>query len=83
MGKVVRKIGPKLLSEEAKIRVLLRHRQFECWNLQSAINTPAIMVDRAHAMWTNGHITGVLFMDMKAAFPSMAKGRVVNMMKVR
>jgi len=41
------------------------------------------MVDRAHAAWTNGHITGVLLMDIKAAFPSVAKGRLVNLMKVR
>jgi hypothetical protein len=41
------------------------------------------MVDRAHAAWTNGHITGVLVMDIKAAFPSIAKERLVNLMKVR
>jgi hypothetical protein len=41
------------------------------------------MVDRAHAAWTNGHITGLLLMYIKAAFPSMAKGRLVNLMKVR
>jgi len=40
------------------------------------------MVDRAHAAWTNGHITGVLLMDIKAAFPSVAKGRIINLMKV-
>jgi len=31
----------------------------------------------------NGHITGVLLMDIEAAFPSMAKGRLVNLIKVR
>jgi hypothetical protein len=41
------------------------------------------MVDRAYAAWTHGHITGVLLMDIKAAFPSVAKGRLVNLMKVR
>jgi hypothetical protein len=41
------------------------------------------MVDRAHAAWTNGHITGVLLMDIKAAFPRVAKGRLLNLMKVR
>jgi len=41
------------------------------------------MVDRAHAAGTNGHITGMLFTDIKAAFLSVAKGRVVNFMKVR
>lgn len=41
------------------------------------------MVDRAHAAWTTGHIIGVLLMDIKAAFRSMAKGRLVNVLKIR
>jgi len=41
------------------------------------------MVDRAHAAWTNGHTPDVLLMDIEAAFPSVAKGRLVNSMKVR
>jgi hypothetical protein len=41
------------------------------------------MVDRAHAAWTNSHIPGLLLMVIKAAFPSVAKGRLVNIMKVR
>jgi hypothetical protein len=41
------------------------------------------MVDRAYAAWTNSHITGVLPMDIKAAFPSVAKGRLVNLMNLR
>jgi len=41
------------------------------------------MVASAHAAWTNCHITGIPLMDIKAAFPSMAKGRLVNLMKVR
>jgi hypothetical protein len=40
------------------------------------------MVDRAHAAWTNGHIPGMLLMDIKAAFPRVAKGRLVNLMTV-
>ena len=38
----------------------------------------AIMVDRADAAWTNGHIADVLLMVIKAALPSMGKGRLVN-----
>jgi len=41
------------------------------------------MIDRAQAAWTDGHITGLLFMDIMAAFPSVAKGRLVNLLKVR
>jgi len=49
---------------------------------RSAIDAVAIMVDRAHAAIKNRHITGVLLMDIQAAFPSVAKGRLVNLMKV-
>jgi hypothetical protein len=41
------------------------------------------MVDRAHATWKDGHIAGVLLKDIKAAFPIVAKGRLVNLTKVR
>jgi hypothetical protein len=41
------------------------------------------MIYRGHAGWTNGHITVVLLMDIKAAFLSVAKGRLVTLKKVR
>jgi hypothetical protein len=41
------------------------------------------MLDRTHAVWTNGQITRVLLTDIKAAFPSVAKERLVNLMMVR
>ena len=41
------------------------------------------MVDRPHAAWKNGHITGVLLMDIQAASPRVEKGRLVTVMKVR
>jgi hypothetical protein len=83
MGKVVEKVVPELLSEEAKRRGLLSDGQFGSRKGRSAIDAAAIMVTRAHAAWKNGHITGVLLMDIKEAFPSMAKGSLVNLMKVR
>ena len=49
---------------------------------KSAIDSAAIRVNGAHAAWKNGHITGVLLMDIKAAFPSVAKRRLVNLMEI-
>jgi hypothetical protein len=66
-----------------KSRGLLSDGQFGSRKGRSAIDAAAIMVDRAHAAWTNGDITGVLLMDIKAAFPRVAKGKLVNLMKVR
>jgi len=80
---VVEKVAAELLAEEAKERELLRDRQFGNRTGRSAIDAVAITVDRAHAAWMKGHITGVLLMDSKVAFPSVAKGTLVNLIKVR
>ena len=83
MGKVVEKVAVELLSEAAEMRGLLSDGQFGSRKGWSTIDTVAIMVDRAHAAWTNGHIKGVVLMDIKAAFRSMAKGRLVHIMNLR
>ena len=73
MGNVVEKVVAELLSGEADKRGLLSDGEFRCRKGWSAIDPAAIMVDRAHAAWTNGLITGMLLMDIKPAVPSMAK----------
>ena len=82
-GKRVEKVAAGLQSEEVKRRGLLSHGQFGSRKGRSAINAAAIMVDRAHAVWTNGNMSGVVLMDIMAAFPSMTKGRLLNLIKVR
>jgi len=83
MGIVVEKELAELLSEEAKRRWLLSNGQFGSRKGQSAIDASGIMVDRAHAARANGHITGVRLINIRAAFPSVTKGRLVYWMKVR
>jgi len=82
MGKVVQKVATELRSDEAKRWGLLRDGQFGSRKALSAIDAAAIIGDRAHAAWTNGHVTGVLLMGFKAAFPREAKGRLGNLMEV-
>jgi len=77
---VVENVVVELLSDEGERRGLLGDGQFGSGKGRSAIEAAATMVDRAHAAWTHGHITGVLLMDIKAAFPSVAKGMLVNVM---
>jgi len=38
-----------------------------------------MVVDRAHVAWMEGHITGVLLMDMKACVLSVGRGRLIHM----
>ena len=81
MGKVVEKVVSELLAEEAERRELLGDGQYESRKRRSAIKAVAIMVDRAHAAWREGHIAGVLLMDIKAAFPSVGMGRLIHTMR--
>jgi len=62
-----------LLSDEAEHRGLLSDGQFGSSRERSAIHSVGIMVDRAQAAWRHSHMTGVLLMGIKAAFPSVAK----------
>jgi hypothetical protein len=41
------------------------------------------MVDRAHAASKEVNIMGVLLMDIKAAFPCVARGRLIHAMKAK
>jgi len=83
MRKVAKKVVAELLSEEAERSGLLSNRQFGSRMGRSTIDAASIMVDRAPAAWTNSHRTGVLLMDIKTAFTSIAKRRLDNRMKVR
>jgi len=83
MGIVVEKVVAELLSDEAERRALPSDGQFGSRMERSAIDTAAIVVDRAHAAWTEDNIKGVLLMDIKAAFPSVARGRRIHAMKAK
>jgi hypothetical protein len=83
MEKVVKTVVAELLSDEAERRVLLSDGQFGSRKKRSAIAAPAIMVHREHLALKDDIITGALLMDIKAAFPSLATGRVIHAMKAR
>lgn len=37
----------------------------------------AIRVDRAHPAWKQGSIASILLMEIKAAFPTVGRGRLI------
>jgi hypothetical protein len=41
------------------------------------------MADRAHSAWNEDNITGVLLMDIQAAFPSVVRRRLMHAMKAK
>jgi hypothetical protein len=79
--RVVEKVAAELLSEDAERKGLLNDEQFGSRKSWSAIDAVAIMNDKTHNTWLHGNILGVLFMDIKAPFLSLANGRLVNVMK--
>jgi len=83
MGKFDEKVVAEQLSDEAERRALLSDGQFGSRMKRLAIDAVATMVDRAHAPWKEDNITGVLLLDIKAAFPSIARGRLIHSMKAK
>jgi len=81
MGIVVVEVVAELLSDQPEKRALLSDGQCGCRRKRSAIDAAAIMVDRAHSAWKEDNIVGILQMDIKAAFPSVARGRLIHAMK--
>jgi len=83
MGKVVEKEVAELLSDEAERGALLSDCQFGSRKKRSALDTAAIIVDRAHSAWEELNITRVLLMDINAVFRSVARGRLIHAMKAK
>jgi len=83
LGTVVDIVAAELLPDDAERYGLLSDGQFGSRKGQSAIDAVAIIVNRAHGAWTYGYISGVLLMDIQAAYLSVATGRVVHLIKVR
>jgi hypothetical protein len=81
MGKAVGNVVAEMLSEEDEKRALLSDSKFASREKRPAIDAAAMMVDPGHDRWKEDNITGVLLMDIKAAFPSVARGRLRHAMK--
>jgi hypothetical protein len=80
MGKVMGKVVSELQFDEVERRPLLSEGQFGSGKKRSPIDAAPIMVDRAHTTWQEDNITGILLMDIKAVFRSVATGRLIDIM---
>lgn len=69
------------LAEEASRRGLLSNGQYGSRKRRSSIDAAAIMVDRAHTAWREAHIAGKVPMNIKAAFLSVWRGRLIHTMR--
>lgn len=74
----VEKVDAELLVEEDERRGQLSDGHYGSRKRQSAIDKAAIMVNIAHAAWRRGYRDGVLMIENKVAFPSVARGRLTH-----
>jgi hypothetical protein len=81
LGNVVEIVVAEQLGGESERRGLLSDGQYGNRNRRSVINAAAMMVIRVHAAWRVGSRTGVLLVDIKAAFPSVGRGSLIHTMR--
>ena len=81
MWRVVENVVAERRFDEAKRRALLSDCQCGSRKKRSAIDTAAIMVDRAHVAWKEDNMIRVLMMNIEAAFPSVARETLIQAMK--
>jgi len=81
LGKVVEKVTANAIAEECERRRLLHDGQFGCRKRRSAIDAVGRLMKRVEEVWGRGNTTAVLLMDVKGAFPHVAKGNLIKRME--
>jgi len=81
LGKVVEKVAANTIAEECEQRRLLHDGQFGCRKRTSAIDAVGRLMKRVEEAWGRGNTVAVLLMDVKGAFPHVAKGNLMKRME--
>jgi len=81
LGKVVEKVPANAIPEGCERRRLLLDGQFGCRKRRSAIDTVGRLMKRVDDAWGRGNTAAVLLMDVKGAFPHVAKGNLIKRME--
>jgi hypothetical protein len=74
MGPVAETVVLEPVTDDVERRGLLRDSEFKSRDGWTVMNTAPIMVERGHVAWTNSYTAGLLLMDIKIDFPSVANG---------
>jgi len=83
MGNGIQKVVTELPSKQAEGRAQQCDSQFGSGMTRSPVAAAAIMVNRANTTWKEDNITGVLLVDIKAPFPSIAREMLIHAMKAK
>jgi len=81
LGKVVEKVAANAIADECVRRRLLHDGHFGCRKRRSAIDAVGRLMKRVDEAWGRGNTVAVLLMDVKGAFPHVAKGNLIKGME--
>ena len=81
LGNVVEKVAAITIAEECEQRRLLHNGQLGCRKRRSAIDAVGRLMKRVEDVWGRGNTAAVLLMDVKGAFPHVAKGNLRKRME--
>jgi len=81
LGKVVERVAANAIAEECERRQQLHDGQFGYRKRRSAIDAVGMLMKRVEVAWGRGKTAAVLLMDVKGAFPHVAKGNLIKRME--
>ena len=81
LGKVVKKVAANVIAEECERMRLPHDGQFGYRKRRSAIDPVGRLMKRVEEGWGRGNTAAVLLMDVKGAFPHVAKGNLIKRME--
>jgi len=81
LGKVVEKVAANAIAEECERRRLLHDGQFGCRKRRSTIDAVGTLMKRVEEASGRGNTAAVLLIDVKGAFPHVAKGNLIKRME--
>jgi hypothetical protein len=80
-GKGVEKVTANAIAEKCERERLLHDGQFGCRKRRSAIDAVGSLMKKVEEAWERGNTAAVLLMNVKGAFPHVAKGKLIKRME--
>jgi hypothetical protein len=80
LGKVVEKVAAIIISKHCEVLECLHEGQFGSRKQRGAVDAVAMMIATVEEAWKQKKLAGALFLDVKGAFPYIARKQLVKRM---